>query len=219
MRATAAASDRPRPEPGRERAPSSRTKRSSTRARSSGGMPGPRSATSSDDGSAARARRHDDRPVSSRRPRPSIRARHISAHCRSDWRSPGRSVRDCPRPSAAARRRRSARRRPPRRPARRVRRRWRPSRRRRRRSRRPRSAPASARAIISSALKTLISPSDSSIVRLERGAIGRCIAAEAQRLLGVVAQPGQRRAQDHGRCCRRLRASPPSARRCAPASH
>src|SRR5579863_3741006 len=39
--ATAAASDRPRPEPGRERAPSRRTKRSSTRSRSAASMPGP----------------------------------------------------------------------------------------------------------------------------------------------------------------------------------
>ena len=44
-RATAAASERPRPEPGREPAFSSRTNRSSTRRRSLSAIPGPRSAT------------------------------------------------------------------------------------------------------------------------------------------------------------------------------
>ena len=45
IRATAAASESPSPEPGREREPSSLTNRSSTRARSAGSIPGPRSAT------------------------------------------------------------------------------------------------------------------------------------------------------------------------------
>ena len=91
-RATAAASDRPSPEPGRERAPSSRTKRSNTRARSAGLMPGPRSATVEHDRRPRAARRDDDLRLDPRR-RPS--ARHISARCRSDWRSPGRSARGC----------------------------------------------------------------------------------------------------------------------------
>ena len=56
-----------------------------------------------------------------------------------------------------------------------------------------RAWPDSARAIISSALKVRISASDSSIVRFQRRAVLRFVLGGAQRLLGAVAQPRERR--------------------------
>ena len=58
-----------------------------------------------------------------------------------------------------------------------------------------RSAPASARAITSSALKIADQAVRFLDRALERGAIGGGIVGAAQRRLGVIAQPGQRRAQ------------------------
>ena len=57
----------------------------------------------------------------------------------------------------------------------------------------PRACPDSARAIISSALKVRISPSDSSMVRSSARAVFGLAAGFRQRLLGAVAQPRQRR--------------------------
>ena len=95
-RATAAASDSPRPEPGREREFSSRTKRSMTRARSSLGDARPaigRLRFRRPPEYAARGDAHAILPARAHRGRC-----HISAHCRRDWRPPGRSVRGCHRP-------------------------------------------------------------------------------------------------------------------------
>ena len=62
----------------------------------------------------------------------------------------------------------------------------------------PRACPDSARAIISSALKVRISPSDSSIVRSSARAVVGLAAGLRQRLLGAVAQARQRRLQIMG---------------------
>ena len=175
--------------PAAERLCSSRTKRSTARPRSASAIPGPPSATVSRIRSPSPCARHHDlgrRAVApSRRGAAYLMA--LSTRLASAWLTSSRLP--CTVAAAGASTLSvSPRRRPA---ARRVRRRRARSRRRRSRSCCRGAWPDSARAIISSALKVRISPSDSSIVVFERGAVlrfvlGQCAAPPRQRLRSRV---------------------------------